>query len=107
MKMHRMATKIGGVVCGVFTDTIIFEGDIKKPKCNKDIIGGIRETAIKDFTKCTDTKPRSNNYMDECPKPVKLNKIEEFKLDNNKGCLVLVNLVMAKPICEKDYNKKF
>ena len=24
--------------------------------------------------------------MDECPKPVKLNKIEEFKLDNNNGC---------------------
>ena len=44
-----MATKIGGIVRGVFTDTIIFEGKINKPKCNKDVIGGIRETAIKDF----------------------------------------------------------
>ncbi len=25
MKMHRMATKIGGIVLGVFTDTIILE----------------------------------------------------------------------------------
>jgi hypothetical protein len=55
MKMHQTATKIGGIVRGVFTDTIIFEGNINKPKCNKDIIGGIRETAIKDFTKCINT----------------------------------------------------
>ncbi len=42
-----MATQIGGTVRGVFTDTIIFEGEINKPKCNKDIIGGIRSTGIK------------------------------------------------------------
>ena len=35
MKMHQMATKIGGTVRGVFTDTIIFEGKITKPKFNK------------------------------------------------------------------------
>ena len=35
MKMHQMATQIGGIVRGVFTDTIIFEGDINKPKFNK------------------------------------------------------------------------
>ena len=34
MKMHKMATKIGGIVRSVFTDTIIFEGKIEKPKCN-------------------------------------------------------------------------
>jgi hypothetical protein len=60
-----MSTKIGGNVRGVFTDTIILnhfwgqiEGKINKPKCNKDVIGGIRETAIKDFTKWIDTTPR-------------------------------------------------
>ncbi len=42
MKMHQMATKIWGIVHGVFTNTIIFEGKINKPKCNKDIIGGIK-----------------------------------------------------------------
>ncbi len=72
MKMHKMATKIGGIVRGVFTDTIIFEGKINKPKCNEDIIGGIRETAIKDFTKCINTKPRSSDYFEECPKPIPL-----------------------------------
>jgi len=87
MKMHQMANKIGGVVRGVFTDTIIFEGEVIKPKCNKDVIGGIRETNIKDFTKCMNIKPRENNYLNECPNPIKLTKIEEFKLDN-KGCFI-------------------
>jgi hypothetical protein len=44
MNMHQMATRIGGTVRGVFTSTIIFEGKIIKPKCNKDTIGGIRKT---------------------------------------------------------------
>jgi hypothetical protein len=88
MKMHKMATKIGGIVRGVFTDTIIFEGKINKPKCNKDIIGGIRETAIKDFTKCINTKPRASDYFEECPKPIKLTQIKEFKLDDNNGCFI-------------------
>jgi hypothetical protein len=50
--MHKMATSIGGSMCGVFTDTIIFEGDTNVPnlKCDKNIIGGIRETKIKEFT---------------------------------------------------------
>jgi hypothetical protein len=88
MKMHQMATKIGGIVRGVFTDTIIFEGEINKPKCNKDVIGGIRETSIKDFTKCINTTPRASKYIDECPKPIKLTQIKEFKLDDNKGCFI-------------------
>ena len=79
-----MATKIGGIVRGVFTDTIIFEGKINKTKCNKDIIGGIRETAIKDYTKCINTVPRASKYIDECPKPIKLTQIEEFKLDDDE-----------------------
>jgi hypothetical protein len=65
MKMHQMSSKIGGVVRSIFTDTIIFEVDIIKPECNKDIISGIKETSIKEFTKCMNTKPRENN-LDEC-----------------------------------------
>ena len=61
---------------------------INTPKCNKDIIGGIRETAIKDFTKCINTTPRESKYIDECPKPMKLTQIKEFKLDDNKGCFI-------------------
>jgi ATP-dependent Zn protease len=87
MKMHQMANIIGGVVHGVFTDTFVFEGEVFKPKCNKDVIGGIRETNFKDFTKCMNTKPRENNYFNECPNPVKLTKIDEFELDN-KGCFI-------------------
>ena len=87
MKMHQMSSKIGGVVRGFFTDTVIFEGEIIKPKCNKDIIGGIRETSIKEFTKCMNTKPRENNCLNECPNPIKLTKIDKFKLDD-KGCFI-------------------
>jgi hypothetical protein len=65
MKMHQMATKIGWVVRGVFTDTIIFEGKINEPKCNKDIIGGIREINIIDFTKCINTTTRESKFIDE------------------------------------------
>jgi hypothetical protein len=39
MKMHQMATKIVGIVCGVLTDTIVLEGKLSKPKCNKDVGG--------------------------------------------------------------------
>ncbi len=35
MKIHQMANNIGGVVCGVFTDTIIFDGEVIK-KINFD-----------------------------------------------------------------------
>jgi hypothetical protein len=51
MKIQQMATKMGGIVRGGFTDTIFFEGKINKSECNYDVIGRIRETAIKDFTK--------------------------------------------------------
>jgi hypothetical protein len=103
MKIHQMAAKIGGIVRGVFTDTIIFDGKIKKSKCNKDVIGGIRETA----TKCINTKPRSSDSFEECPKPIKLTQIEEFKLDDDKGCLLLENLERVKHTCAKGYNKKY
>jgi Cdc6-like AAA superfamily ATPase len=83
-----MATKIGGTVRGVFTDTIIFEGKITKPKCNKNIIGGIRATSVKDFTKCMYTTPRASKYNEECPKPIALKHITEFKLDDNKGAFI-------------------
>jgi hypothetical protein len=88
MKMHQMATQIGVIVHGVFTDTIIFEGDINKPACNKDIIGGIRETSVKDFTKCKDTKPRESKFIAEFPKPIQLKNITQFKLDDNESCFI-------------------
>ena len=41
-------------------------------KWNRDIICGIRETGIKDFTKCINTAPRESKYLEECPKPIEL-----------------------------------
>ncbi len=99
------------IVRGVFTDIIIFEGEINKPKCNKDVIGGIRETAIKDFTDYINTKPRTSNYIDECPKPIKLTQIKELKLDDNHDCFITGEPVscqeLVKHICVDDYNKKY
>ena len=55
--VHNKSAKIcyenapnGNKIGGVVSDTITFEGDINKLKCSRDIIGGIRETSIKDFT---------------------------------------------------------
>ena len=42
-----MATQIGGIVRGVFTDTIIFEGDINKPKCNKNSLVELEKLVLK------------------------------------------------------------
>jgi hypothetical protein len=62
MKMHQLHEQIGGKLIGVFTDTIVVEGDINKVSCNKHIIGGIRETDIKEFTQLTNTTPRTTKY---------------------------------------------
>ena len=61
MKMYQMAQKIGGVVRGIFTDTIIFQGDINEPELSKEI-GGIRESDLKPFTKCISTEPRKGEF---------------------------------------------
>ena len=76
-------------------------------KIIKDVIGGIRKTSIKDFTQCINTTPRASKYIDECPKPIKFTQIKEFKLDDDKGCLLLENLERVKHTCAKDYNKKY
>ncbi len=115
MKMHKMATKIGGIERGVFTDNILFEGKINKPKCNKDVIGGIRETAIKYFTKCINTTPRQSKYNEEYPKPIELTQIKEFKIDDNKGCFITGEpgtgkaymFITGEPGTGKDYKKKY
>ncbi len=52
-----------------------FEGKTKAPKCNKDFIGGIIETTIKDFTKCINTTPRAPKYIEEYHKPIKHKQI--------------------------------
>ena len=62
MKMHQLHRKIGGSLVGVFTDTIIVEGNINKVACNKHIIGGIRETDLKEFTQLTNTDERTTKY---------------------------------------------
>ncbi len=65
-----MHEQISGKLIGVFTDTIVVEGDINKIECNKHIIGGIRETDIKEFTRLTNTTPRITKYEHET---IKLN----------------------------------
>jgi len=59
MKMHQLYEQVSGKLIGVFTDTLVVEGDVNKIECNKHIIGGIRETDIKEFTQLTDTTPRT------------------------------------------------
>ena len=87
IKMHQLATNVGGSLCAIFTDTIIIEGDHNKPSCNKDIIGGIRETDIKEFTNLIEYRNRTDNYFKERPTKMVLQDIEEFKLDG-KGCFI-------------------
>ena len=99
MKMHQLHRRISGTLIGVFTYTILVEGTINKVECNKSIIGGIRETDVKEFTQLTSTDPRTTKYMHEI---IKLNKIDECDITggygywyvlltgttNNKGCFI-------------------
>ena len=41
---------------------LFFEGEINKPNRDKTIIGGIRESDLKEFTKLTNTEARSAEY---------------------------------------------
>jgi hypothetical protein len=82
VQMHRMATQIGGIVRGIFTDTIIFENAVNIPKCDASLIGGIRESSLKEFTRLGDYTPRKMKYSHQ---PKTLNTITEFKLADNKG----------------------
>jgi hypothetical protein len=84
MKMYQMAQKIDGTVRGIFTDTIIFEGEIKKPVCDASIIGGIRKSTLKSFTRLMDTQPRNKSYIHNVEA---FNHITEYKL-GDKGVFI-------------------
>jgi hypothetical protein len=88
MKMHQLATQIGRIACGVFTDTIIFEGKINQSNCNKNVISGIRKTAVTEFTQCMNTTPRGSKFSEECQTPIKFQKIKEFKSDDDTSCFI-------------------
>ena len=70
---------------GVFTDTIIVEGNINKVECNNDIIGGIRETDIKPFTQLMNTDERTTKYKHET---IKLKNINCYDITDGKGCYI-------------------
>ena len=77
---------------------IIYE-PINKVACNKSIIGGIRETDVKEFTQLTSTDARTTKYKHET---IKLNSIDDYDITdgygywyvlltgttNNKGCFI-------------------
>ncbi len=75
MKMHQLHEQISGTLIGVFTDTIVVEGETNKIECNKHVIGGIRATDIKEFTQLTNIDERTTKYRHET---IKLNKIDNY-----------------------------
>jgi tRNA A37 threonylcarbamoyladenosine biosynthesis protein TsaE len=85
MKMYKLHKQMGGSLVGVFTDTIISQGNIKKLEYNKDVIGGIRQTNVKEFTKITNTDARTKKYEYET---IKLNNIDEYDITKGKGVFI-------------------
>ena len=50
----------------------------------------------------TNLSPRESKFIDECLKPNKLTKIEEFKLDDHKGGLITVESGSGKTyVCKQ------
>ena len=85
LKMYRLYKKLGGKLLGVFTDTVICEGKVNKIEYNKDIIGGIRETNVKEFTQLMNKDARSKKYK---PETIKLTKINEYDIKKGKGVFI-------------------
>jgi hypothetical protein len=85
MKMHQMAKQIGGSVVAIYTDTLIFEGNINKPECNKTVIGGIREAELKEYPGHLNVYVRPDKF--KLPEKQVLKQINEFKLEG-KGCFI-------------------
>ena len=87
MKMNEMARQVGGSVCAIFTDTIIFENAERVPELSNEI-GGMRVSKVNKYELMMDTKPRTNMYNCERPKKAELKTIDEFKLEDGKGCFI-------------------
>jgi hypothetical protein len=86
MKMHQMAKQIGGSVVAIYTDTLIFEGNINKPECNKTVIGGIREAELKEYPGHLNVYVRPDKF--KLPEKQVLKQIDEYKLEGNKGVFI-------------------
>jgi hypothetical protein len=66
----------------------------------------VRETAIKDFTKCINTTSRVSDYFEECPKPINLTQIKKFKLDDEKCCFITGEPGTGKTCMSKGLQKE-
>ena len=86
--MHLLSQHIGGCVRGIFTDTIIVEKPKRLPYFSTEI-GGVRISKISKSNIKLEVKPRTKNFIHEKPDKKVLKKIDEFKLENNKGCCIL------------------
>ncbi len=88
----------------VFLLTQFFEGKLTSLNVIKILLVVLNNT--EDFTKCINTTPRASKYIHECPKPMKLTQIKEFKLDGIKCCFITGEPEPVKHTCAVDYKKK-
>ena len=86
--MHQLSRHIGGCVRGIFTDTIVVEKPERPPFLSMEI-GGVRNSNISKSNIQLEVKPRTKNFIHEKPEKKVLKKINEFKLEGNKGCCIL------------------
>lgn len=86
IKLHQMTKLVGGTVRGIFTDTIIFENPINKPHCDASIIGGIRESELKEFTHVSIGNSRKESYYLADKK--QLEHITKYDVKKGKGVFI-------------------
>jgi ABC-type bacteriocin/lantibiotic exporter with double-glycine peptidase domain len=86
--MHQLAQHVGGCVRGIFTDTTIVENPERKPILSTDI-GGVRTSKIPESNLILEVKPRTKTFIHKKPEKKVLKKIDELKLEDNKGCCIL------------------
>ena len=87
MKMDQMARQIGGVPVAIFTDTIIFENAERIPELS-DKIGGMRISKVNKYEIMMNTQPRTNRFNNDRPAKKEMKHIDDFKLEDGKGCFI-------------------
>ena len=102
--MDQMARQVGGSVCAIFTDTIIFENAERIPELS-DKIGGMCVSKVNAYEIMMNTQPRTNRFNNDRPAKKEMKHIDDFKL-NGKGCFIKGKGGVGKStLCKKLQNE--
>jgi hypothetical protein len=75
MKMHQMATKIGGIVRGVLLTLLFLKEKLTNLNAIKMLLVVLEKQLLKTLLNAL---MQHTKYIDECPKPMKLTQMKRI-----------------------------